>query len=197
MQFRFLEEHWCNVPETSDLNYLPKCGKNAGVITVFYENYSLFDNAMKCIYAVKLVMWYDLLPSLVSPDLLYFLLSLLYFTLTFSSLQTSPTSTILYCSSVPCLFEYPCSPLLSLPAVMSKGQRVSCLLLCCQCSCLLPSCLLALAFSCCPYKCEAQQWNSWWRKDDLRVSLTFSISKKKNSSLRWLRSHGCHTCLCC
>lgn len=127
-------------------------------------------------------MWYDSLPSLLSPDLLYVLLSLLYFTLIFSSVQTSPTSTIPYCSSVPCLLEYPCSPLLSLPAVMSKGQHVSCLLLCCQCSCLLPRCLLALAFSCCPYKCEAQQWKMTWElislSQYLEKKLTFKVTEE-------------------
>ena len=53
---------------------------------------------------------------------------------------------------------------LSSPPVMSKGQRVSSLLLCCQCECLLPWYLLALAFGCCPNEPAAQHCNSWWRE---------------------------------
>lgn len=55
-----------------------------------------------------------------------------------------------------------CFSLLSRPAVMSKGQRVSCLLLCCQCSCLLLRCLLALAFRSCTNKSQALHWKMTW-----------------------------------
>lgn len=66
-----------------------------------------------------------------------------------------PSSVTLSVSSFP-LFVFVTSSL-STPAVMSKGQPVCSLLLRCQCPCLLLRYLLALAFSCCPNKQEAQQ----------------------------------------
>lgn len=146
----------------------PKLWKSSGVIIAFSWAFLIMLSNRSC-------DWYDSLPSLVSYRL-YVLLWLLCFTLTFSSVQTNFPSTSPLYPSLPSLHYYLSSPLLSCPAVMSKGQRVSCLLLCCQCSCLLLRCLLALAFSCCPSKCEAPHWNSWWRKDDLTEFISSDLN---------------------
>lgn len=143
-----------------------KVWKSSGVITVCYEICSLFNKCCEISHVTdktryithNTCCWMRYVSSfaLLSP----FLLCRQILLVPSLSIRSSP----------PLL----CSSLLSRPAVMSKGQPVICLLLCCQCSCLLPRCLLALAFSCCPNKCEALHWNSWWRKDDLRDFISLS-----------------------
>lgn len=80
------------------------------------------------------------------------------------------------------------------PAVMSKGQRVCSLLLCCQCSCLLLPYLLALAFSCCPNEQAAQHCNSWWRRKRKEDHIYFlSINQILMNFKCWI----CNIYWCC